>query len=356
MRTGAVLSGTLVGGFAVACATARVVEAHEKWFLDPQAYPLRPAEALADPLTWLAIGGPIVLWGAAALLWGWRERRSIVPSPEALGGRPHARDALYAFMPLILAIHLGVPLLFNGLNHTLFNPNNALGGMWAHLFTLGQIGVALALFYGSASRVFALLLALMWGTGIFVVGIEPMLEAIHILGFSAFFYCAGRGPFAVDRALFPGWEPSPPLVAWAVPLLRVGIGLSLIVVAFTEKLFNVPMAVAFLAEYPLNFLPALGIPLTDAQFVRMIGAVELLVGLCVLTGVFLRDVIIIAWLPFNLTLGIFGPAELVGHLPFYGAMALFFVWGASHPENVAAWERGIMRPSLGVLLKPSDTD
>jgi hypothetical protein len=110
------------------------------------------------------------------------------------------------------------------------------------------------------------------------------------------------------------------------------------------------MAVAFLAEYPLNFLPALGIPLTDAQFVLMIGAVEVLVGLCVLSGVFLRDIIVIAWVPFNLTLGIFGPDELVGHLPFYGAMALFFVWGKSDPQNLAAWERGILRPSLGALF------
>lgn len=333
-----------------------LVEAHEKWFLDPQAYPLRPAEALADPLTSLAIGGSIVLWGAAALLWRWRGQRSFIPGPRALGGRPEARDALYAFMPLVLAVHLGVPLLVNGLNHTLFSPNIGLEGIWAHLFTLGQVGVALGLFYGTPTRVCAVLLGGMWGFGLFVAGVEPMLETVHILGFSAFFYCTGRGPLSVDRALFPRWEPSPALVSRAVPLLRVGIGLSLVVVAFTEKLLNVPLALAFLAEYPLNFLPALGIPLTDAQFVLMIGAVEVLVGLCVVTGVFLRDIIVMAWLPFNLTLGIFGPAELVGHFPFYGAMALFFVWGASHPENVAAWERGIMRPSLGALLEPSGKD
>ncbi len=351
MRAGAVLSGTLVGGFAVVCALSGAAEAHEKWFLDPEGYPLRASESLADPLTWLAIGGPITLWALAGLLWRRRRRRSFMPSPEALGGRPEARDAVYALMPLVLAVHLAVPLLVNGLNHTLFTPNNALEAMWAHPFTLGQIGVALGLFYGTPTRLCALVLALMWGTGLFVVGVEPMLEAAHILGFSAFFYCAGRGPLAVDRALFPKWEPSPALVAWAVPMLRVGIGLSLLVVALTEKLLNVPMAVAFLAEHPLNFLPALGMPITDAQFVLIIGGVELFVGLCVITGVFLRDIIVIAWLPFNLTLGIFGPAELVGHLPFYGAMALFFVWGASHPENLAAWERGIMRPSLGALLQ-----
>jgi len=345
-----VLCTPLLGGLGILSVLGQTAEAHEKWFLDAEAYPLR-AEALADPWTWLAIGGPITLWAVALLLWRWRGQRSVVPGPQDLGGTPEARDALYAFMPLVLAVHLGVPLLVNGLNHTLFTPNNGLEGMWAHLFTLGQIGVMLGLLYGSATRLCALLLGLMWGAGLFVVGVEPMLEAIHILGFSAFFVCAGRGALAVDRALFPKWEPSPALVVWAVPLLRVGVGLSLIVVAFTEKLLNVPMAVDFLAEHPMNFLPALGIPLTDAQFVLMIGAVELLVGLCILSGTFLRDIIVIAWFPFNLTLGIFGAEELVGHLPFYGAMALFFVWGKSDPQNLAAWERGILRPSLGALLQ-----
>lgn len=344
-----VLCGTLFGGTGIVFPLAHTAQAHEKWFLDAEAYPLR-AEALADPRTWLAVGGAIAVWVVALLLWRWRGQRSVIPGPAALGGSPEARDAVYALMPLVLAVHLGVPLLVNGLNHTLFAPNNHLEGIWAHLFTLGQIGTMLGLFYGSATRFFALLLALMWGAGLFVVGGEQMLEAVHILGFSAFFLCAGRGPLAVDRALFPKWEPSPSLLVWAVPLLRVGVGLSLVAVAFTEKLLNVPMAVGFLAEYPLNFLPALGIPLTDAQFVLMIGAVELLVGLCVLSGAFLRDIIVIAWFPFNLTLGIFGPDELVGHLPFYGAMALFFVWGKSDPQNLAAWERGILRPSLGALF------
>jgi len=351
MRTGAFPCGALLGCAAIVGAPSRIAEAHEKWFLEAEAYSLQVREALADPRVWLAIGGPIVLWAVAMVLWQWRQKRSFVPGPGTLGGRPEAREGLYAFMPLVLAVHLGVPLLVNGLNHTLFAPNNDLEGVWAHLLTLGQIGVALGLFYGTPTRVAALFLALMWGVGLFVVGVEPMLEAIHILGFSAFFYCAGRGPLAVDRALFPKWEPGPALLTWAVPLLRVGIGLSLIVVAFTEKLFNVPMAVAFLAEYPLNFLPALGIPISDAQFLLMIGAVELFVGLCILSGVFLRDVIVIAWFPFNLTLGIFGLDELVGHLPFYGAMALFFLWGTTHRENLEAWERGILRPSLGALLR-----
>jgi hypothetical protein len=74
-------------------ALGQNAEAHEKWFLDPEPYPLRAGEALADPLTWLAIVAPIILWLVAMFLWRWRGRRSIIPGPKALGGRPEAKGS-----------------------------------------------------------------------------------------------------------------------------------------------------------------------------------------------------------------------------------------------------------------------
>jgi hypothetical protein len=66
-----------------------------------------------------------------------------------------------------------------------------------------------------------------------------MLENAHYLGFAAFFVLAGRGPYAIDRLLFPALEPSTQLAGWAMPSLRIGLGLGLAVVAFTEKLASV---------------------------------------------------------------------------------------------------------------------
>lgn len=335
---------------AAAIATPAPIAAHEKWFVESSSYPLELGRAIRDPAAWAALGVAAALWGMVAVLWHVRGRRPLLPGPRELGGNPEAREALYAFIPLILAIHLAVPLLVSALSHGLFTPNVRLSGLWAHFGTLGQIGVALGLVYGTPTRVWALVLASLWAGGLAVAGLEPMLEAIHILGFSAFFFCAGRGPFAVDRALFPHWEPSPRWVAAAVPALRAGVGLGLLVVALTEKLLNRPLALAFLQTHPLNFVAAVGVPLTDEQFVLVAGAVEVFIGLAILTGVFLREVVVLAWLPFNLTLGIFGPEELVGHLPFYGAMALFFLWGTTDADNLRAWQRGILRPSLGALL------
>lgn len=91
-------------------------------------------------------------------------------------------------------------------------------------------------------------------------------------------------------------------MALAPTALRVGLGISLVTVAFTEKLANPALAQSFLQQHPLNFTSFLGIPMPDELFVQCAGAVELLVGLFILFGLFPRLIIVVAWLPFNLTL------------------------------------------------------
>ena len=75
----------------------------------------------------------------------------------------------------------------------------------------------------------------------------------HYLGYGVFFVLTGRGPYAVDRLLFPALEPTPRLSRLAMPCLRVGTGLGLAMVAFTEKLANPELARAFLQQHPVNF-------------------------------------------------------------------------------------------------------
>jgi uncharacterized membrane protein YphA (DoxX/SURF4 family) len=92
---------------------------------------------------------------------------------------------------------------------------------------------------------------------------------------------------------------------YAIPALRIGLGLSLVVVAFTEKFANIPLAIVVPAKYPLNFTQALGIPMSDELFVLCAGSVELLAGLLILFGIFPREIVLVAWVPINMTLAIF---------------------------------------------------
>ncbi|MEX2502928.1 MAG: hypothetical protein WD336_11175 [Trueperaceae bacterium] len=336
------LSGALVGALAgatVALFGPGVAVAHEKWFLGADAYPTLPASVLSLPNLAYVLAA-LALTALAAWIWHRRGRRGFVPELSAFGADPDRRAALYAVVPAVVGVHLAVPLLVSGVQGTLFVPNAVLEGAWPYLLGVVQIGIALSLFYGALVRLTATVLAASWLVGWVAVGIEPMMEAAHVLGFAVFFWLAGRGPFAVDRLAFPRWEPSVRWARAAVPALRIGTGVGLVVLAFTEKLANLPLATAFLQEYPINVPAALGLPVPDGAFMLAAGAVELFVGLCLVLNVFPREVILIAWFPFNLTLAVFDWVELVGHLPTYGVMATLLVWEA-HPDEDRLWSRGV---------------
>jgi len=89
------------------------------------------------------------------------------------------------------------------------------------------------------------------------------------------------------------------------------LGASLVIVAFTEKFANISLAEAFLGKYPLNFTSALGIPMSNELFVLCAGSIELLAGLLILSGIFPREIILVAWVPINMTLTIFTWVELL---------------------------------------------
>lgn len=326
--------------------TATEALAHEKWFHETESYGLR-WDLLFRPLP-LAFIGAVLLATLVAWMY-WRSRgRGFVPGPEDFGTTNDRRSALYGLIPAILGVHVAVPLLVGGVQGQLFSPNNQVSGIWLYVIGLAQTGIALAIFYGALTRLAAVALGVLWFAGIFLVGLETMLDSTMYLGFAAFFFFAGRGPISIDRLIVPPLEPSARLMEKAIPALRTGLGLSLVFVAFTEKFANIPLASAFLESYPLNFTAALGIPMSNETFILCAGAVELLVGLWILFGIFPREIILIAWIPINLTLTIFNWIELIGHLPIYGTLAVLLVWSPGR-DNLALWLSGLREGPLAIL-------
>ena len=113
-------------------------------------------------------------------------------------------------------------------------------------------------------------------------------------------------------------------------MLRLGVGVALVALAFTEKFTNPVMAVHTLEQYPsLNVFELVGVHLSSATFVVVAGSIELLFGLLVLSGAFPQVAVLVAAVPFNATLALFGQAELVGHLPVYGVFLALLVYGSS---------------------------
>ena len=320
--------------------------AHEKWFTETAGYGLR-WDLFFRPLPLIFTAAILLITLAAWFYWKSRGRRSFVPGPAELGALPERRAAFYGLVPAILGIHLAVPLFVGSVQGHLFSPNIDLHAPWIYFIGLALTGLALSFFYGGLTRLSAVALAVVWLIGLLFFGVEATLDNIFYLGFAGFFFLAGRGPISIDRLLIPRLEPSAEQMKLAVTCLRIGVGLSLTIVAFTEKLANLPLAQKFLAEHQLNFTPFFGMPMSDEIFVLCAGSVELLVGLFLIFGIFNREIILIAWIPINMTLTIFNWNELVGHLPIYGALAVLLVWSYDD-ANLELWVKGLREGPLGI--------
>jgi len=323
-------------------AASVVMLLHERWFTEESRFPVQFNQALTSA-TWIPLGIAIGISALAVVAWRARGRRELVPGPIELGMKWANYQELLSWMPLVIGIHTAVTLLVSGVSLKLFVPNldlpeNFLGA----LFGLVQIAVALSFIYGALTRFGALALAVAWLAGAIWFGPMRLLEHSLFLGIAFFLFTVGRGPLAFDMSLERLNRPVERLMPYAVPVLRVLTGLSIAVVAFTEKLWNLPMGLAFLAEHPFNFFPALGFSgIGDREFLLIAGTVELTFGLLLMSGVFVRLLILVLWLPFNLTLPLLGWSELVGHLPIYGIMGLLLIWGESRPESDQALVEGV---------------
>jgi hypothetical protein len=238
---------------------------------------------------------------------------------------------------------MGVTLLVSGVSRQLFVPNlelpvNLLGGVLGMV----EIAIALSFIYGALARPAAAALGLLWLIGMLVFGPLRLIEHTEIPGIAFFLFATGRGPLAFDMALYRLNKPVSSLIPFAVPVLRIALGVGLTLVAFTEKIWNIPMGLAFLADHNFNFFPYIGMPgIDDTKFLLIAGTVELLVGLMLIAGTYVRLIIIVTLIPFNLTLPFLGWRELVGHLPTYGILALLLLWGDERPGEEGALVRAL---------------
>lgn len=131
-------------------------------------------------------------------------------------------------------------------------------------------------------------------------------------------------------------------------VLRVALGVSLVCLAFMEKLLQPQLAINVLQQFPLNFMSYLGLPFSDLWFVLAAGIVELLVGLLLILGWLVRTTILVLLGLMVASNAYFFAAgnnalammELVGHLPVFAAgITLIFY----HCREVAVNRVGLLK-------------
>ncbi len=305
--------------------------AHETWF-DHGAYPTDWGFA-GETLTLALLAAAVlvtVLVRVIARFWPGVD----VP---ALG-------RLAPWMPFAIRIHLAVSMVgLLSLGFYLSPAMDLQADAAGILLGATMAVVAVTMATGWNARLGAVILVAAGPLGMIEFGVWPVLQRIDLLGLGIYVLVAGPGRWSADLESGRAEEPSLLDHAQAIWALKVAAGVALIVVAFAEKLATPDLAVAFLADHPeLNVAQQLGVGMSDLEFARAAGAVEVLFGLLLISGALPQACILIAGIPFNATLWFFGANELMGHLPIYGAMLAVLVYG-SDPQ---------LRPAVSALLPP----
>jgi uncharacterized membrane protein YphA (DoxX/SURF4 family) len=305
--------------------------AHVKWFTDPKAHPTDWSLLVTPPV----LAAFAIAFGAAGLAYVIQQRfrePAVMTTFERFAG----------IAPAVLGLHVGVALFASALLGILFSPNlRPNDELLGHAILVVEAMCGVMLLLGLATRAAAILLALLGIVAMQPFTFESVLENVHLLGIAAFFFIVGRGLLSLDR--IRGVKPPfrhDEAPAWALTLLRVGMGFAIACSALTEKLLDPGLAKALLDDRPfLNVARPLG--LGDPQFAYLAGLTELVVGIVVISGQLTRPAMAIGAILFTITLPVFGWTELLGHLPFYGIMFVLFM-----APNADSWQvRRRLRPA-----------
>ena len=307
-----------------------MVLAHETWFLENEGG--YDWSFLTEGTTLALLAAALLVTLAVRLINSWRD-----------GVDVGFLAAMAPYMPFAVRMHLAVSLVgLLSLGYYLSPAMDLQTDVAGIALGAAMAIVAIGMATGFQTRAAAWLLIAAGPIGMLEFGVGPVLQRVDLLGLAAFIVFSGPGRWSADverDAESDRFGPRGELgqgaleaLAKAILALRVAAGTALIVVALYEKLINPELALDFLAEHPdLQIAHQIGLPLSDLEFVRAAGAIEVLFGLLLISGALPQAIILIAGIPFNATLWFFGINELVGHLPVYGAMLVILVFG-SHPR------------------------
>ncbi len=291
--------------------------AHLKWFVEPG----QPTQAFTGNLVaytsaWLLVGLAVALIGI--LLDKFYPKISFTWEPKKI--EPYATA--------IIGILIGASLLINASQGGLFSINiNDIGPIHVTLLMLeGFIGLSLIL--GLAVRQASLLLIGLWLCVLYLSNTIDVLENIWIVGAALFLFFRGRTVLRYTHEdIFYSYDITLSQ-AQAISFLRVFLGINLIILGFSEKIMYLHLGLHFLQEHPWNFMAHFGVTwFTDELFVFSAGAVEIILGLFLVTGWVTRlTAVVLAG--FFLTPPFFmGPEELIGHIPHLAMVAAVLIFG-----------------------------
>lgn len=294
-----------------------IVRAHVKWFAESTEV-VRPYQITDFPVI-LSIVFVIV----AILIGIFLDKKLQVPK--------WYNSLIQQTAPTILSlasIGFGLSYLIFSYNGFIFAPNLQVANGFGPLLLIIQAVAGLMILLGMYERVGGLLLILLYALAVREFGFMEMMDTLEMVGFAFYAMIIGRPKWKIVESEFM-CAITHHFHQYGVSILRIGIGLNLIILGFSEKILKPALTQDFLSKYDWNFMHNLGYTwFTDYWFAYAGGVVELLFGLFFLFGLVTRLSVVALAVFLVTTLILLGPIELVGHLPHFSIALVLLVFGA----------------------------
>lgn len=310
------------------CCWAGVCEAHVKWFVDTATAKVdnfQPYSLNDTPVLVCCAFGLTVI--AASIFLDTR-----LPVVRIAGSKTR-----HDFIEL-LRIFTGMSLLLTAYEGALVAPHLRAEGSVGLALTLLEALIGLFLLANRFIQQAAILIFCLYVGIVVQFGALPAVEYFNVFGIGLFLFLNNfRTPILIDR-----YKP------YSVDALRICTGISLISLAFSEKLIGALYGQAFLIDYQWNFMAALGFDsFSDRLFVLAAGVTEAIFGVLLILGTTTRlTMIVVSLVMFtsNVVFIVQGhnlPArtEFVGHLPFMGTALILVLLGYGQRLKITKTDR-----------------
>lgn len=303
--------------FLILLAMPSMASAHVKWFAEVEE--AVPQYSITDDFVFWAIVIALLI----VFLGVYLEKKLNVP---------HKLDKrIQKWAPGVLSIAsigFGVSFIIFALKGFVFAPNLPAVGSVGIAMLVIECVAGLMILLGFYERLGGLLILVLFFLGIHQYGGIEMLDTLEMVGFIFYIIIIGRPKWKIKDWNFAK-HLNHKIHKYGLPILRVGTGLNLIVLGFTEKILNPSLTANFLSHYHWNFMQTLGFEnFTNYYFGFSAGIVEVLFGVFFVLGLVTRTTTIALAVFLVTTLCLLGPVELIGHLPHFSIAIVLFVLGS----------------------------
>lgn len=295
-----------------------LVSAHVKWFVDSGAV---VNQAHNQSLFYNWNSKEVLLWSVIVLIvvlvFGFIDSKIRAPQGLINFGRRNEKSINRVAQTILGLFLISVSFLWQ----IVILPDFPVVGSWTTALQYLQVLIGFMYVFNVRPRTASVLLLVLCAGVLVAHGWMALLENAILLSLGLYFYII-NSPQA-------SWAYRK-LGLHAVELVRIGTGISLIALAFTEKFLYPELSLAFLGTHHWNFMQPIFPWFTDKLFVLSTGFAEMIFGILFILGYITRITTVLIALFFAssvVTMFIQSNAWEVEDLVVYSAAILFIFFG-----------------------------